>query len=72
MLAVQPQVNLMTLEQYEALPADKRVEVFEGIIYDMVSPSQTHQTISIELSTLINSYVKQKKAHAVYLMHHLM
>lgn len=61
MLAVQPQVNLMTLEQYEALPADKRVEVFEGIIYDMASPSQTHQTISIELSTLINSYVKQKK-----------
>lgn len=61
MPALQPQVNLISLEQYEALPEDKRVEVFDGVIYDMASPSQAHQTISIEMSTLINLYIKKKK-----------
>ena len=27
----------------------------------MASPSQAHQTISMELSTLINTYIKKKK-----------
>lgn len=61
MPATQPQVNSITLAQYEALPEDKRVEVFDGVIYDMASPSQAHQTISMELSTLINAYIKKKK-----------
>ena len=39
MPATQPQVNSITLAQYEALPEDKRVEVFDGVIYDMASPS---------------------------------
>ena len=61
MPATQPQVGSITLAQYEALPEDKRVEVFDGVIYDMASPSQAHQTISMELSTLINTYIKKKK-----------
>ena len=61
MPATQPQVNSITLAKYEALPEDKRVEVFDGVIYDMASPSQAHQTISMELSTLINTYIKKKK-----------
>lgn len=60
MPALQPQSEITTLEQYEALPEDKRVEVFDGVIYDMASPSQIHQTISMELSTLINTYIKEK------------
>lgn len=32
MPATQPQVNSITLAQYEALPEDKRVEVFDGVI----------------------------------------
>ena len=43
MPALQPQVQLITLEQYEAFPEDKRVEVFDGVVYDMASPSQIHQ-----------------------------
>ena len=58
---LQPQSELITLEQYEALPEEKRAEVFDGVIYDMASPSQDHQTISIELSTIINTYIKSKK-----------
>lgn len=61
MPALQPQLNIITLEEYENLSEDKRVEVFDGVIYDMSSPSQIHQTISMELATLINTYIKEKK-----------
>lgn len=61
MLALQPQLECITLEEYELLPEDKRIEIFEGIIYDMASPSQIHQALSMQLSTIINNYILQKK-----------
>ena len=61
MPAIQPQLQITTLEQYEALPEDIRAEVFDGQIYYMASPSQEHQTISTELTTILNSYIKNKK-----------
>ena len=61
MPALQPKPETITLEQYEALPEEKRVEVFDGIIYDMASPSQTHQSISMQLSTIINNKLLRKK-----------
>ena len=57
--ALQPET--ITLEQYEALPEYKRVEVFDGVIYDMASPSQIHQTLSMELSNIIYNHIKSKK-----------
>lgn len=59
--ALQPQPETITLEQYEALPENRRAEVFEGVIYDMASPSQIHQTLSMELSNIIYNYIKSKK-----------
>ena len=59
--SLQPQPEIITLEQYESLPEDKRVEVFDGIVYDMASPSQIHQAISMQLSTVINNYILRKK-----------
>ncbi|MDE7479018.1 MAG: Uma2 family endonuclease [Lachnospiraceae bacterium] len=59
--ALQPQPEIITLEQYEALPENRRVEVFEGVVYDMSSPSQIHQTLSMELSNIIYNYIKNKK-----------
>lgn len=52
---------LKSFEEYEALTADTRVEVFDGQIYYMASPSQIHQEILLELSTLLNAYVRSKK-----------
>ena len=60
MPAVQPQVQLITLEQYEDFPEEKRVEVFDGVVYDMASPSQIHQTILTELLVMIRNYIKSK------------
>ena len=61
MPALQKSSDLMNLEQYENLPEDSQIEVFDGIIYNMASPSEDHQTISMELSTTINNYIHSKK-----------
>jgi len=58
---LQPQPEAITLEQYEALPENRRVEVFDGVVYDMASPSQIHQTLSMELSNILYNYIKSKK-----------
>ncbi|TGY95102.1 Uma2 family endonuclease [Petralouisia muris] len=60
MPVLQSKPQMITLEQYEALPEDARAEVFDGQIYYMASPSQDHQTISMELSTMLNTYLKSK------------
>lgn len=61
MQALQMEREIVSLEQYEALPEDVRAEVFDGQIYYMASPSQEHQTISMELSTILHTYLKGKK-----------
>jgi len=58
---LQPHPETITLEQYENFPEEKRIEVFDGIVYDMANPSQIHQAISIQLSTEINNYILRKK-----------
>lgn len=57
---LQPVNNTITLEQYEMLPENTRAEVFDGVLYNMSSPSQTHQTLLTELLVLIRSYIKAK------------
>lgn len=61
------QHHLMTLEEYEALPEDIRAEIFDGQIQYMASPSQIHQTILLELSSSLNSYIKAQKGPCVVL-----
>jgi Uma2 family endonuclease len=61
MPAIQEQTNFITIEQYEYLPEDKRVEVFDGVPYDMASPSEIHQTLLTELLLVIGNYIKSKK-----------
>ena len=58
---VQQQPEIVTLTQYEALPENRRVEVFDGVVYDMASPSQIHQMLSMELSNILYNYIKGKK-----------
>ncbi len=53
---------ITTMDEYEALPEDRRAEVFEGQIYDMASPSQLHQAILTELLVSIRNYLRQKNS----------
>lgn len=59
--ALQSQPTTITLDQYEALPESRRAEVFDGVVYDMASPSQIHQALSMELSNILYNYIKRTK-----------
>ena len=50
-----------TEEDYYNLPEDVRAELIDGQIYYQAAPSRIHQTISGELYTVINNYIKSKK-----------
>ncbi len=62
-----PQPKVVTMEDYLALPDDTRAEVFDGVLTDMASPSRTHQTILMEISSLLHSYVKKKAGNCTVL-----
>lgn len=62
-----PQQHNTTIEEYESLPENIRAEVFEGRLQYMAGPSQMHQTILLELSSMLNSYVKKQKGTCIVL-----
>ena len=47
-----------TIDDIYALPEGKRAELIDGKIYYMAPPSRKHQRLTVELSTLINNYIK--------------
>ena len=49
-----------TEEEYYALPDERRVELIDGIFYDMASPNVRHQDILMELSSIIRLHIKAK------------
>ncbi|MCD7954421.1 MAG: Uma2 family endonuclease [Lachnospiraceae bacterium] len=50
-----------TLEDYYALPDDQRVELIDGVIYDMAAPNTAHQATVKEISFQLESYVRSRK-----------
>ena len=56
-----PQKQFYTAEDYWNLPEDVRAELIDGQIYYQAAPSRIHQTISGELYTVINNYIKSQK-----------
>lgn len=63
-----------TYADYLKFPEDKRVELIEGIIYNMSPPpSRTHQKMVVELTTVINTCLKRNKKHCdIYILLPLM
>ena len=57
-----------TVEDYYALPDDVRVELIDGVIYDMATPTTTHQILSMEIGLQISQYIKDKKGKCVSLL----
>lgn len=55
------QEKYYTAEDYYNMPEDIRAELINGEIVYMAAPSRIHQEILMELSTLINNYIKAKK-----------
>jgi len=54
-----------TLEDYLALPDDQRVELIDGIIYDMGAPTSPHQLIGGEVYRQISNYIRERKDSCV-------
>lgn len=50
-----------TVEDYFALPDERRVELIDGVIYDMAPPNLIHQTISVEIFARIREHIRKKK-----------
>lgn len=49
-----------TVEDYYAVPAERRVELIDGVIYDMASPTFVHQQILGEVYTAVRMYIDTK------------
>ena len=49
-----------TIDDIYALPDGQRAELIDGRMYMMAPPGRKHQRITLELSTIINNYIKEK------------
>lgn len=54
-----------TVEDYFALPDDYRVELIDGVIYDMAAPTLQHQILGDEIRTEISLYIRKKKGRCI-------
>ena len=50
-----------TIEDYEAIPDEVRVELIDGVIYNMAAPTALHQSLLGELLVIINLFMKSNK-----------
>ena len=54
-----------TLEDYLALPDDRRVEMIDGVFYDMAAPTLVHQIISDEIGGCFRDFIKKNRGKCV-------
>ena len=54
-----------TLDDYYALPDDQRVELIDGVFYDMSAPSTIHQIISLNMSIQIKRFIDKNKGNCM-------
>lgn len=69
--AVSPKVKKQgeyTLEDYYTLPDDRRVELIDGVIYDMYAPTFVHQEILGEMYSAIKDYIRTNNGNCLPMM----
>lgn len=49
-----------TLEDYYAIPEERRVELIDGVIYDMASPTTIHQLLVARIWSLLDRHITEK------------
>lgn len=54
-----------TLEDYYALPDERRVELIDGVIYDMSAPTTIHQLIGLEIWGQLQKFIRKKKGTCI-------
>ena len=48
-----------TIDDYRNYPQDKRVELIDGVFYDMAAPTTLHQRIVVELLSQLSEFIKK-------------
>ncbi|MCD8155175.1 MAG: Uma2 family endonuclease [Clostridiales bacterium] len=49
-----------TLRDYYEIPEEQRVELIDGILYDMASPSSVHQILVSQIWSMLQTYIMEK------------
>lgn len=49
-----------TIEDYFAIPDEQRVELIDGVIYDMASPTSIHQSLGDEINIVFRNHIRKK------------
>ena len=62
---VYPRQGTYTIDDYLALPDDQRVELIDGVIYDMGAPTSWHQLIAGEIFFELRNYIKSNHGSCV-------
>ncbi len=57
-----------TVKDYYALPDDKRVELIDGVLYDMDAPTFVHQRIGGEIYRQISNFIFENKGNCIPMM----
>ncbi len=57
-----------TIEDYYALPDEQRVELIDGVFYDMSAPTTIHQIIGLGIANQIKNYISSNKGQCVPLI----
>ncbi len=54
-----------TIDDYLKLPEGVRVELIDGVFYDMAAPTTVHQMIAQSISSILLNYIKDNKGKCV-------
>lgn len=58
-----------TVDDYFRIREEKRIELIDGVIYDMATPAIVHQLIVGELFSLFHTYIRKKKGNCIPAMY---
>ena len=56
----------LTIDDYYALPDERRVELIDGVFFDMAAPTTVHQTILLEMAFLLKECVDEHPGCRLY------
>lgn len=54
-----------TIDDYMALPDDERVELIDGVFYDLAAPTTVHQLIGSEIHMILRDYIRKNKGSCI-------
>ena len=57
-----------TIDDYLALPDEQRVEMIDGVFYDMAAPTPYHQLIGGEIFVTISNFIRKNKGSCIPFM----